>query len=132
VKRGEEAPKNIRMGAMPGTPKVGEWDRAHDILDEARNIAETRGVPVGQVAMNWLLAKPWVTSVLIGARNEAQLEDNLGCSAWTLSGEEVAQLDAISAPALPYPYWTQRSHAERNPPLTDASVLQRFASPEKS
>ncbi|QGZ93653.1 aldo/keto reductase [Terricaulis silvestris] len=132
LKRGEEPPKSIRMGAMPGTPKVGEWDRAHDILDVARKIAEIRGVSVGQVAMNWLLAKPWVTSVLIGARNEAQLEDNLGSASWRLSPEEVAELDAISAPPFPYPYWTQRGHAERNPALTNTSALPRLASPEKS
>jgi aryl-alcohol dehydrogenase-like predicted oxidoreductase len=68
------------------------------------------------VAINWLLRRPSVSTVIIGARNEEQLRQNLGATGWTLSSEQVARLDAASAVTLAYPYWHQRGFAERNPP----------------
>ena len=61
-----------------------------------------------QVALNWLLRKPTVASVIIGARDEKQLRDNLAAGTFALTNEQVAQLDAASAPAVAYPYWHQR------------------------
>ncbi len=71
-----------------------------------------------QVALNWLTRKPGVASVIIGARNEAQLRDNLSAATWKLSDEEVRMLDEVSAAPLPYPTWHQKKWgAERNPGL---------------
>jgi len=71
---------------------------------------------VPQIALNWLLRRPTVSSVIIGARDEAQLRQNLGAVGWELTPEQVARLDAASALPLAYPYWHQRGFPERNPP----------------
>lgn len=119
LRRDEEPPADTRLGAIPEARLMFDWQRGHDALDICRRIADERSVPVGQVAFNWVLRKPGVTSVLIGARNETQLLDNLGAADWTLTEHEVRELDAAYAPTLPYPIWHQRSPygAERNPPL---------------
>jgi aryl-alcohol dehydrogenase-like predicted oxidoreductase len=85
-----------------------------DALDAAA--AET-GKTVAQVALNWLLQRPTVATVIIGARNEEQLRQNLGAVGWKLTPAQVAKLDAASAVPLPYPYWHQRTiYGDRNPP----------------
>ena len=71
------------------------------------------GVP--QIALNWLLQRPTVSTVVIGARNEEQLTQNLGAIGWNLSKEQVAKLDAASAVTPAYPYWHQAGFPERNP-----------------
>jgi aryl-alcohol dehydrogenase-like predicted oxidoreductase len=69
------------------------------------------------VALNWVTRKPGVDTVIVGARNEQQLSDNLAAANWALTGAEVESLDEVSALPLPYPYWHQRKFAaERNPP----------------
>jgi pimeloyl-ACP methyl ester carboxylesterase len=78
----------------------------------AAHFAALRALPT---ALNWLLARPSVASVIIGARNEAQLRDNIGALGWTLSSEQRQRLDAASAVTPAYPYWHQRGF-ERNPP----------------
>jgi aryl-alcohol dehydrogenase-like predicted oxidoreductase len=82
-------------------------------LDE---IAKETGRTIPQIALNWLLQRPTVSTVVIGARNEQQLKDNLGAIGWNLTAEQVAKLDAASATMLAYPYWHQRGFTERNPP----------------
>jgi aryl-alcohol dehydrogenase-like predicted oxidoreductase len=81
-------------------------ERTWRILDVVARIADERGAAVShaQVALNWLLRRPAVTSVILGARNVAQLQDNLGAMKWELSDEELSQLDDVSNPGLPYPY----------------------------
>jgi aryl-alcohol dehydrogenase-like predicted oxidoreductase len=73
---------------------------------------------VAQVALNWLLQRPTMASVIIGARDEAQLQDNLGAVGWNLSLEQVARLDAASETDTIYPYWHQRGFTDRNPTPT--------------
>ncbi len=87
--------------------------RVTDALDV---VAEQTGKSVTQVALNWLLGRPSVANVIIGARNEEQLRQNLGAVGWALTPEQVATLDAASATTPVYPYWHQRGFAERNPP----------------
>jgi aryl-alcohol dehydrogenase-like predicted oxidoreductase len=71
---------------------------------------------MAHVAMNYLLRKPSISTVLFGARNEEQLRDNIAAAGWTMSDDELARLDAASATRLPYPQWAQRGvFAERNP-----------------
>jgi aryl-alcohol dehydrogenase-like predicted oxidoreductase len=70
---------------------------------------------VPQVALNWLLRKPTISSVIIGARNEQQLRDNLVAASFTLTREQVAKLDEASTHQVAYPYWHQRQFQDRNP-----------------
>ncbi len=74
------------------------------------------GKTVPQVAVNWLLQRPTVANVIIGARDEGQLRQNIGAAGWSLTPAQVAQLDAASARSPIYPYWHQRGFKERNPP----------------
>jgi aryl-alcohol dehydrogenase-like predicted oxidoreductase len=83
-----------------------------DALDE---IARDTGKTLPQIALNWVLQRPTVATVIIGARNEQQLRDNLGAVGWALSAAQIAQLDAASATPYAYPYWHQRQFTGRNP-----------------
>lgn len=84
-------------------------DKGYAIVDALKRIAEARGAKPAQVALAWLLAKPTVASVLVGATGAAQLSDNLAAAAVTLSSEEVAELDRLSDPGAPYPVWFGRT-----------------------
>lgn len=109
------APDDTRRGKI-GDLGVGHIDepRGFAIVGVAREIATARGVSVAQVALNWLLARPGVTSVIVGARTTDQLRDNLAATTWALAPDELARLDAVSEPPRPYPYWYQRQFtAER-------------------
>ena len=87
-----------------------------DVVDALDAIAKETGKTVPQIALNWLLQRPTVANVIVGARNEEQLRQNLGAVGWNLTPEQVAKLDAASTTTLAYPYWHQRGFAERNPP----------------
>jgi len=116
IRRGQPLPATSRLHktADMGPPVDDEYlYRVVDALDE---IAAETGKTVPQVALNWLLQRPTVSTVVIGARNEEQLKQNLGAVGWNLTPEQVARLDAASATTPVYPYWHQRGFAERNPP----------------
>ena len=100
---------------LPGDPDgaLGGLDRVVDAIDV---IAHETGKSVPQIALNWLLQRPSVATVIMGARNEEQLRDNLGAVAWTLTSDHMAALDKASATTPVYPYWHQRGFADRNPP----------------
>jgi aryl-alcohol dehydrogenase-like predicted oxidoreductase len=85
------------------------------VVDALQEIAKETGKTVPQIALNWLLQRPTVSSIIIGARNEEQLKDNLGAVGWNLTKEQIAKLDAASKRPLPYPYWHQLGFKERNP-----------------
>lgn len=115
LRRGAALPEVSRLHetADSGPPVSDELlFRVVDALDE---IAAETGKTVPQIAINWLLQRPTVSTVVIGARNEEQLRQNLGAVGWNLTPEQVARLDAASAVTLPYPYWHQRGFPERNP-----------------
>jgi aryl-alcohol dehydrogenase-like predicted oxidoreductase len=120
IRRGQPMPEQSRLHetASFGPPVNDEvLYRVVDVLDE---IAGETGKTVPQIALNWLLQRPTVSSVIIGARNEQQLRDNLGAVGWNLTPEHVARLDAASAvdAAYPYaPYRRQDAFARLNPPL---------------
>jgi aryl-alcohol dehydrogenase-like predicted oxidoreductase len=112
--RGMPPPAVARASA--GGPNQPASDLLFAILDVAGEIARDRGATVAQVALNWLADKPGVSSVLIGARDEAQLKENLAAATWRLTVGETARLDAVSRPVRAYPYWVQKVYAgERNP-----------------
>jgi aryl-alcohol dehydrogenase-like predicted oxidoreductase len=118
IRRGQPLPKTSRLQsklvAEVGPPVPDEYVfRVVDAIDE---VAKETGKTVPQIALNWLLQRPSVATVIIGARNEEQLHQNLGAVGWNLTAEQVAKLDAASATTLAYPYWHQRGFAERNPP----------------
>ena len=115
-RRGAAQPPESRFNTleMPGTVDI---ERLYRIVDVLVAIAGERGVSVSQVALNWVLRKPGVDTVIIGARDEAQLRDNLAAATWSLTEQEVIRLDEVSDLPLPYPYWHQRKFAaDRNPP----------------
>ena len=100
------------------TPGTIDFERVYRIVDVLTEIAGARGVTPSQVALNWVMRKPGVTTVILGARDEAQLRDNLAAATWRLSAEEVAALDEVSALPEPYPMWHQHKFGiERNPRL---------------
>jgi len=106
-----------RLAAL-GEPVAVDRERLYNIVDAMLAIARERGVTAPQVAINWVKGKPGVDTVILGARNEEQLRDNLAAADWDLSAEEMALLDAASAVPEPYPYWHQQKWAgARNPKL---------------
>lgn len=118
IRRGSPLPEVSRLRsqvAKAGGPPVDDeyLFRVVDALDE---IAHETGKSIPQIAINWLLQRPSVATVIIGARTEEQLRENLGAVGWSLTPEQVARLDAASEVTPPYPYWHQRGFKERNPP----------------
>jgi aryl-alcohol dehydrogenase-like predicted oxidoreductase len=87
----------------------------YQVVDALDEVAAETGKTVPQIALNWLLGRPTVSTLVIGARNEEQLRANLGAVGWKLTPEQVAKLDKASEPTLAYPYWHQRQFEERNP-----------------
>jgi aryl-alcohol dehydrogenase-like predicted oxidoreductase len=115
IRRNQPLPTTSRLHqtAEQGPPVADEYlYRVVDALDE---IAEETGKSVPQIALNWLLQRPTVSSVIIGARNEEQLRQNLGAIGWSLSPAQGVKLDRASALPPAYPYWHQRQFRERNP-----------------
>jgi aryl-alcohol dehydrogenase-like predicted oxidoreductase len=115
-RRGRPDPEGAR-GTLAGAPGGGiERERLDAATDALAAIAEARRVSMAQVALNYLLRKPGIATLIVGARDEAQLVDNLAAASWSLSDEEMKQLDEASATKPPYPRWAQRAvFAERNP-----------------
>jgi aryl-alcohol dehydrogenase-like predicted oxidoreductase len=128
VRRGRPLPADSRLHqtAAFGPPVPDELlYRVVDVLDE---IAAETGKAVPQVAINWLLRRPTVSSVILGARNEEQLRQNLDAVGWALTDEQVARLDAASARCAPYPYfpyYRQEGFARLNPPVVCAAPAGR-------
>ncbi|MDB5986998.1 MAG: Oxidoreductase, aldolase [Nevskia sp.] len=107
----------IQQGGAMGGPEVDD-EYLYTVVDALDLVAQETGKSVPQVALNWLLQRPTVSNIVIGARNEEQLRQNLGALGWNLSVEQVAKLDAASHRTPIYPYWHQRDFDERNPKPT--------------
>jgi len=115
LSRGKPLPEVSRLHeAADFGPQVPD-EQLYRVTDELEALASETGKTVSQIALNWLLERPTVSTVVIGARNEEQLRTNLGAVAWKLTLEQIARLDAASDVPLPYPYWHQRQFEERNP-----------------
>jgi aryl-alcohol dehydrogenase-like predicted oxidoreductase len=118
LRRGHPAPHNTRQQSQASRdigPQVADA-LLFDVIDALEAIAKETGRSVPQIALNWLLQRPTVSTLIIGARNEEQLRQNLGSVGWKLAPEQIAKLDAASAQPKIYPYWHQDGFAERNPP----------------
>lgn len=114
-RRGIPMPENTRLAHM-NLPGYWNYDLLYNIVDVLDEIAKSRGKSIPQVALNWLLGRPAVSSVIIGARNESQLVDNLQATDWSLTYDEVQKLDKVSQPLKIYPYWHQLEWSDdRNP-----------------
>lgn len=118
IRRGRPLPEKSRLQSKLvidiGPPVADE--HVYRVVEAIDQVAQETGKTVPQIALNWLLQRPTVATVIVGARNEEQLRQNLGAIGWNLTSEQVARLDAASETALAYPYWHQRGFAERNPP----------------
>lgn len=116
IRRGVPRPEVSRLNtvAADGGPPVPE-EHLLNVVDAIAAVAEEVGKTIPQVALNWLLRRPSVSSVIIGARTEAQLVDNLGAVGWELTPAQVKVLDDASALPRIYPYWHQQGYKERNP-----------------
>jgi len=114
IRRDQPRPEVSRLpGSSDFGPPVDE-ELLYRVVDALDEIAAETGKTVPQIALNWLLQRPTVSTIVIGARNEEQLKQNLGAVGWNLTPEQVARLDAASAVTPAYPYWHQRTF-ERNP-----------------
>lgn len=115
IRRGHPLPETSRLHktAEQGPQVADEY--LYKVVDALDAVAKETGKTVPQVALNWLLQRPTVASVIIGARNEEQLKQNLAAAEWNLTAEQVAKLDKASAVQPVYPYWHQWWFADRNP-----------------
>jgi len=113
--RGKPVPAGSRMAQGAGEGPAIADERLYRVTDALEAVSGETGKTVSQVALNWLLQRPTVASVIIGARDEAQLADNLGAVGWNLTTDQVTRLDQASDTDTIYPYWHQRGFGERNP-----------------
>jgi aryl-alcohol dehydrogenase-like predicted oxidoreductase len=122
-RRGQEAPEGTRRFEGWTEPPVHDEDRLYDTVDALVAIGETHGVSAAQVALAYTLAKPAVTSVIVGARTEEQLRDNLAAAELSLDEAEFARLDDVSRVPLLYPYWHQANTGPSRLGPADLSLL---------
>ena len=114
IRRGQPPPEISRLPKTSESGPPVSDEHVFKIVDAIDEVAKETGKSVPQISLNWLLQRPTVSSVIIGARNEEQLRQNLGAVGWNLTAEQVARLDAASYLTPPYPYWHQRQ-VERIP-----------------
>jgi len=122
-RRDQPGPETSRLLAGWDEPPVRDQDKLYDIVEVLVAVAKDRGASPAQVALAWLLDRPAVTSVIIGARTDEQLADNLGAADLTLTDEELARLEQVSRPPLLYPYWHQAKTAADRLGPADLSLL---------
>ncbi|MFL5804369.1 MAG: aldo/keto reductase [Roseiflexaceae bacterium] len=115
VRRGQPLPKDSRLVTKAAEEHQIAPDYLYGVVDALDEVAEETGKTISQIALNWLLQRPTVSSIIIGARNEKQLRQNLGAVGWNLTADQVAKLDRASATRPIYPYWHQLGFRERNP-----------------
>lgn len=117
IRRGQPIPSSSRLQSSlvdNAGPQVDD-EYVFKVVDALDVVALETGKTVPQVALNWLLQRPTVATVIVGARDQQQLKENLGAVGWSLTKEQVAVLDNASQRPKPYPYWHQDFFKERNP-----------------
>jgi aryl-alcohol dehydrogenase-like predicted oxidoreductase len=115
IRRGHPLPKESRLHKTAEMGPPVEQEHLYRVVDALDAVAKETGKTVPQVALNWLLQRPTVATVIMGARNEEQLKQNLASAGWNLTKQQVAKLDEASDITPIYPYWHQRQFVERNP-----------------
>lgn len=121
-----KGPKGSRLLQDWSEPPIDFPDRMFRTIDVLKKVGRAHGVSPAQVALAWLLSRPSVTSLVVGARNEKQLADNLAAADLVLDGGEIAKLEAVSRPALLYPYWHQRNTASERLSAADRVLLEPY------
>lgn len=120
IRRGNPIPAGSRLHETASFGPPVDEEHLYGVVDALDAVAEETGKTIPQIALNWLLRRPTVSSVIIGARNESQLRDNLGAIGWTLTADQIARLDAASAVTPPYPHFPYRRQdgfARLDPPM---------------
>jgi aryl-alcohol dehydrogenase-like predicted oxidoreductase len=112
IRRDAPAPEGSRFSQLGSHGPEAAPELLFSIVDALQAIAEETGKTIPQVALNWLLQRPTISNIIIGARNEEQLKQNLGAVGWNLNVVQVKKLDAASAVAPVYPYWHQNGNPE--------------------
>ena len=125
-RRDQPGPETSRLLAGWDEPPVRDQDKLYDIVEMLVGVATDRGVSPAQAALAWLLTRPAVTSVIIGARTNEQLADNLGAADLSLTADELARLEEVSRPPLLYPYWHQAKTAADRLGPADLSLLDPY------
>lgn len=116
IRRGAPLPATSRLHATADDGPPVDDEYLYTVVDALDAVARETGKSVPQIAINWLLARPTVCNVIVGARNEEQLRANLGAIGWSLTKEQIARLDAASKRTPPYPYWHQYTKTKLSPP----------------
>ena len=116
IRRGQPMPEVSRLEKTAEYGPPVSMEQVYKIVDAIEAIVQETGKTVPEIALNWLLQRPTVSSVIIGARNEAQLRQNLVAAEWRLAPEQMTALEAVSETTPVYPYWHQRQFEERIPP----------------
>src|SRR6266702_6672626 len=124
-RRDADVPAGTRRFAGWDEPPVRDEAKLYDTIDVLVGIGEARGVSAAQIALAYIMGKPGVSSVIVGARTEEQLADNLAAADVTLTTDELARLDDVSAMPLLYPYWHQANTSSDRLSAADLSLLQR-------
>jgi aryl-alcohol dehydrogenase-like predicted oxidoreductase len=125
-RRGQSGPEGSRHLNNWGEPPIHDEDQLYNIVDALVEIAGAHKVSAAQIALAYLLGRPGVTSIIIGARSEEQLKDNLGAADVKLTAEERARLDKASQPRLLYPYWHQAKTAKERLSAPDLALLRPY------
>ncbi|HEY2121538.1 MAG TPA: aldo/keto reductase [Candidatus Acidoferrum sp.] len=122
IRRGAPLPAISRLHKTGNVGPQMDDEYLYKVVDALDEIAKETGKTIPQIALNWLLQRPTVVNVIMGARNEEQLRQNLGAVGWNLTKEQVAKLDAASDRSAVYPYWHQRQFTDRNPLPTSSAT----------
>lgn len=131
-RRDNQTPQDSRHLQGWKEPPVSDTDKLYDIVDELVAIGENHGVSAAQVSLAWLLTRPTISSVVIGARTDEQLKDNLAAADLTLTNDELRRLEKVSRPPLLYPYWHQAMTASDRLGASDLQLLQPYLDDEQS
>ncbi len=116
IRRGQAVPEGSRAAQMDFVIS-SKSDYLHTVVDALDEISKEVDKSVTQVALNWVLRRPTVASVVVGARNEEQLIHNFGALGWSLTAEQIARLDKASEQRATYPYWHQKQSPNLMPPI---------------
>jgi aryl-alcohol dehydrogenase-like predicted oxidoreductase len=124
--RGQPPPPGSRHASEWDEPPVYDEDKLYDTVEVLIEIADGHGVSPAQVALSWLLARPGITTVIVGARTDEQLKDNLAAAELELSDDEIGSLEAVSRLPLLYPFWHQQKTANDRLSAADLSLIGRY------
>jgi aryl-alcohol dehydrogenase-like predicted oxidoreductase len=125
-RRGQEGPEGSRALSDWGEPPVRDREQLYDTVEVLVEIGEAHGVSAAQVALAWLLGRPGIVSLIVGARTDEQLADNLAAADLTLTDDERARLEQVSRPPLIYPHWHQARTASDRLGPADLALLEPY------